>query len=132
MRLRVPVFWRRLQGDEVADRHLSQRGRDAQLVEALQVALVKREAQPDIEFFVGIIGTVFGKLDPVGDHLDGIAQQGDIGAVAGGLFTIDMQPPFDARQRPAVFDIDKATDACVSRPRMRSNRGAELCLDRAR
>ena len=57
-----------------------------------------REAKADINFFVGIVGSVFGDFDAVGHHLDDAPKHQDVGAVARRLLAVDHQPPLDTRR----------------------------------
>ena len=79
----------------------------SQLIES---ALIGGEADADVDFLVGIVGTVVVDLETVGHQLHDVADVHDVCAEAAGLLPVDRNLPFDARCRSRVFKLDQAFD----------------------
>ena len=72
------------------------------------VRLVSGKADDDVQLLVAIVGPVGADIQPLGDHLDEPADYRHVGAEAARLLMVDLQFPFDARNRAAVLDIAQA------------------------
>ena len=108
-----------------------------QLVELVQVAIGEGEAHPDIQFLVTVVRPIAGDLDPGGQQLHGIAEQGDVGPVLRGPFAVHRQSPLDPRQGAIVLDVGEPAHFGHTRAQFAGRRiepigvtGTQLDLDR--
>lgn len=83
-------------------------GHDDEPVELVEPAHLRGIAGHDVDLAVGVVGAVCRDDEPVGDEPHGRADRGDIRAEPRRQFAIDLDPPLDARHRPAVADLDQA------------------------
>ena len=106
------IVRRRLAGlacHEGANGHVAGPGRDAQVRELVEAALVRGEAHADVDLLVRIVGPVGADLDAVGHQLDDAADEADTSAPKRGrLRAVHLQPPLDAGQRPRVLGVEHA------------------------
>src|SRR5690606_8762824 len=96
------------------------------LVETVEIAVRGREPDADVDLVVGIVRAVVADQDAVRHELDRVADRRDIRAEARGFGAVDGKPPFDARNRPAIGDIDQARHAIEMRANLRDRLGQEL------
>src|SRR6266446_1673259 len=75
---------------EVADRHVPHRRLHAQVVDLVEAAALGRKAHQDVHRLVAVDRPVFGRLEAVGDELDGAADGVDAGAVFRRLRFVDL------------------------------------------
>src|SRR5690606_748638 len=112
--------------DERRDGHEAVRGLHPKLVETVEIAVRGREPDADVDLVVGIVRAVVADQDAVRHELDRVADRRDIRAEARGFGAVDGKPPFDARNRPAIGDIDQARHAIEMRANLRDRLGQEL------
>src|SRR5262249_41516596 len=68
----------------------------AQVVDLVEAAALGRKAHQDVHRLVAVDRPVFGRLEAVGDELDGAADGVDAGAVFRRLRLVDLKLPVDA------------------------------------
>ena len=116
---------------------MADRGLHAQIVDLVEAAPLGREPHQDVDRLVAVDRAVFGRLEPVGDELDGAADRVDAGAVFGRLGLVDLDAPVDAGERLAVVEIadvaragEDRRDLLGRRRQHRRIERGELHLDR--
>src|SRR4029453_17312259 len=90
---------------EIADRHVPHRRLHAQVVDLVEAAALGRKAHQDVHRLVAVDRPVFGRLEAVGDELDGAADGVDAGAVFRRLRLVDVELPVDTGERLAVVEV---------------------------
>ena len=91
--------------DEIADRDNALCGRDAQGVERVNAAIFGRIAHPDVDFVVGVIGSVFADQNAIGHKLHRGADGLRVGVEPARQFAVDVEVPLDAGQRAGIFHV---------------------------
>jgi hypothetical protein len=90
---------------EIADGHMPHRRLQAQIVDLIEAAPLRREPHQDVDRLVAVHRPVFRGLEPIGDELDGAADRADAGVVFGRLGFVELDAPVDAGERLAVVEI---------------------------
>ena len=81
----------------------------AQIIDLVEAAAIGRKAHENVHRFVAVDRPVFGRLQSVGDKLDGAADRVYAGAVFRGLGFVDFDFPIDAGQRQAIVEVADVT-----------------------
>ena len=95
----------RFPGNEMLDRNEAVGGIDAQPLDLIKMAVSARVTYPDINFVIDIMRPVGSKLESIGNKLNGVAYQGDIGAESASFNSIHVDHPFEAGNGPRIIDI---------------------------
>src|SRR4029450_5341145 len=81
-----------------------------QIVDLVEAAALGWKAHQNVHRLVAVDRPVFGRLETVGDELDGAADGIDAGAVFRRFRLVDLDLPIDAGERPAIIEVaDVAT-----------------------